>query len=128
MKKIRLLLADDNHPMRLLLGFVLQQSEDLEIVGEAQNGREAVEFSRSLFPDVIIMDINMPHMTVIEATHAIRTELPNIRFIGFSMFDNPQVAQSMIDAGAAICLSKSLDWDSIVSGIRQVISESPVTA
>lgn len=128
MGKYRFLLADDSPVIRKCLSSLIAESEDMEIVGEGRDGHEAVDMAKRLRPDAIIMDVNMPNMDGIEATSRIHSEFPEILVIGFSLFEDPQIAGKMLNAGAIRCLSKSMPWESFISEIRQALSKSPVAA
>ncbi len=103
----RLLLVDDHRLVRQGLAAMIGEQPDIRVIGEAAGGREAVELTRALHPDVILMDVSMPEMDGIEATRAIKAEWPGVRVIGLSMFDEPEVAERMREAGAEGFVSKS---------------------
>ena len=116
---IRVLIADDHSILRQGLSGALNQEPDMVIVGEAVNGRNAVESARTLKPDVILMDLGMPEMGGVEATQKIHSEMPKIRVIGLSMFDEIDVASSMIKAGAVAYLNKSCSIEELTFTIRR---------
>ncbi|MGI5916596.1 MAG: response regulator [Anaerolineae bacterium] len=116
---IRVLVADDHRIMRQGLVMLLEQEHDIRVVGEAENGRQAVELARALFPDVALMDVSMPLMDGIEATSIIHRDLPRVQVVGLSMFAEQEMAQRMYNAGAADYLSKSGDLSEIVRAIRR---------
>jgi DNA-binding NarL/FixJ family response regulator len=89
----------------------------LQVVGEAQDGEEAVEKARQLRPDAILMDISLPKMDGVTATRIICKEHPHIRVIGLSMHVDPGIAQSMKDAGAVAYLSKGEQRETVVEAI-----------
>jgi len=120
--KVRVLVADDNEVMRLVVSLLIGEVEDFELVGEAADGQTAVEMVRGLMPYVVIMDVSMPKMSGIEATEKIHSEFPQLNIIGFSMLDRGDVGQAMLNAGAVNCLSKDLPWDTVLSSIRQSIT------
>ncbi|MFO7965858.1 MAG: response regulator [Desulfobacterales bacterium] len=116
--KIRVLLADDHPVMRDGLSQLLSLQPDIEVVGEASDGKEAVEKTREMSPDVVLMDVNMPNMNGVEATRLIHSEYPDIRIIGLSMFGVDSKASEMIYAGASAYRSKSGNTDLLVASIR----------
>jgi PAS domain S-box-containing protein len=115
--KIRVLLVDDHTVMRKGLLSLLSHYHDIEVVGEAENGLAAIEKARELNPRVILMDVNMPKMNGLEATRIIKSELPHIRIIGLSMYEESDMAAAMAKAGAFAYLPKSGRTDAILSAI-----------
>ncbi|HYL82057.1 MAG TPA: response regulator, partial [Candidatus Acidoferrum sp.] len=122
--KIRVLVVDDHKVVRQGLSRLLAAEPDIEIVGEAADGKLAVELARQLSPDVVLMDISMPVMNGIEATRAILAECPAVRVIGLSMFEEVEQAQAMQDAGAVAYLSKSGAADALVAAVRACVGIS----
>ncbi len=106
-KNIRVLFVDDHKVMRQGLVKLISAQPDIEAVGEAANGREAVEQALLLKPDVILMDVSMPEMDGIEATKRIKEKMPEVRVIGLSMYEDDPIADSMTKAGAESFLSKT---------------------
>jgi PAS domain S-box-containing protein len=104
---IRVLLADDHKVMRQGLISLISGQPNIQVVGEAANGLEALELARQLRPDVIIMDVSMPVMDGVQATRRIKAELPEIRVIGLSMHDDEHASLTMRDAGAEAFVSKA---------------------
>ncbi len=118
--KIRTLVVDDHTVVRQGISAMLSFNSDIEMVGEAGDGQEAVEKARQLYPDVILMDINMPRMDGIQATRIIHSELPYVRIIGLSMHDKQDQADQMIQAGASAYCTKDGSTDELLSAIRRV--------
>jgi len=118
--KIRIFVVDDHRVIRQGLFALLSFHSDIEMVGEAADGQEAVDKARQLHPDVILMDINMPGMDGIQATRIIHSELPGVRIIGLSMHDKQDQADQMIQAGASAYCSKDGSTDELLSAIRRL--------
>ncbi len=116
--RIRVLLADDHAVVREGLAGLLAQEPDIEIIGEAADGQEAVELAGRLLPDVILMDMSMPRLNGVEATRAIHNEFPDICIIGLSMFEEAERARALRDAGAINYLTKSGPSEDLVAAIR----------
>lgn len=117
-ERIRLLLVDDHRVMRQGLQSILEAEADIEVVGEAEDGEEAVRMARKLQPEVILMDISMPKLGGMEATGLIHAELPRIRIIGLSMYDDPNTEQGMLAAGATAFVCKSGHSTTLLAAIR----------
>lgn len=115
---IRVLLADDHRILREGLVELLSEEEDLEVVGQAADGVEAVELGLALEPDVVVMDITMPQMNGIEATRQLLAKRPRTRVIGLSMHEEDDMARAMRDAGAEAYLTKGGPSDDLVAAIR----------
>lgn len=105
-ERIRVLVVDDHLMVREGLATMIRQREGFELVGQAADGVEAIERTEDLHPDVVIMDIRMPRMDGIEATRRIKERHPQVQIIGLSLHSVPQQADAMLQAGAAVCLSK----------------------
>jgi signal transduction histidine kinase/ActR/RegA family two-component response regulator len=121
---IRILIADDHAVMRQGLSISLSQEPDIVIVGEAVDGKMALEKTRNLRPDVVLMDLGMPQMNGIEATRRIHSEMPKVRVIGLSMFGEKERANAMFKAGAVAYLSKSCSVDTLTAAIRKCVRKS----
>jgi CheY-like chemotaxis protein len=113
----RVLFVDDRHVMRQGLIKLITGQPGIHMIGEAENGAEALELARHTRPDVIIMDISMPEMDGIEATRRIKTDLPNVRVIGLSMHDDEQLIGAMQQAGAEVVLRKTISTAEMVKAI-----------
>ena len=117
-RKIRVLLADDHQVVRQALAQMLRAEPDLEVIGEAADGKAGVERTKELAPDVVLMDISMPGMNGIEATQQIHAECSGVQVIGLSMFGAPEQTAAMQQAGAAGYVSKSAPAEELLAAIR----------
>jgi DNA-binding NarL/FixJ family response regulator len=122
------LLADDQELMRIAFRMVIDTQPDLEIVGEAANGREAVEAARSLSPDVVLMDVRMPEMDGIQATEEIVSGASDTRIIILTTFDLDEYVYAALRAGASGFLLKDAQPAELLAGIRAVASGDAVVA
>jgi len=120
MQRIRVLIADDHKVVREGLAAILNAKQSIEVVGEAQNGQEAVEKARSLVPDVILMDVRMPRMGGVEATRQIKRESPHIGVIALTMHDEELYIFDLVRAGATGYLLKDTDSAQIVVAIHAI--------
>jgi PAS domain S-box-containing protein len=116
--RLRILLVDDHKIMRDGLAALIGEQVDLQVVGQAGDGHQAVEMARGLGPDVVVMDVAMPTMPGDEAARQIKAILPQTRIVALSMFEEPGVAQRMRDAGAEIYLPKTAPSDGLLAAIR----------
>jgi PAS domain S-box-containing protein len=123
---IRVLVADAHTVMRQGLVKLLSNQPDLEVVGEATNGREAIERARQIKPDVILLDTAMPNMGGIETTRLITSELSNVYVIGLSMFPDEQNNDLMREAGAEAFISKSGSSAELLEVIYGIFRRSPL--
>jgi DNA-binding NarL/FixJ family response regulator len=117
-RKIRVVVADDHDVLRKALLQLLAAESDVEVVGEATDGQEAVELALQTRPDVVLMDVSMPHCNGVEATRGMRAELPGVRVVGLSMFAGEGMASLMIQAGAAAYLPKEAPFEQVIAAIR----------
>ena len=120
-RRTRVLLADDHAMVRQGLRAVLEAYSDLEVVGEAANGEQAVMLAKSLSPEVVVMDINMPGMDGIEATRLLKQEQPETIVIGLSVHNSVQVEQVMREAGAVSFLPKDAAIEQLHETIQQAL-------
>jgi two-component system response regulator NreC len=118
---VRIILAEDHRITREGLVNLLQERPDMEVVGEAENGREAVRLAKELSPDLVIMDVTMPDLNGIDATRIITTGSNNTKVIALSMYSDKQFVQGMIQAGASGYLLKDCAFEELVSAIKAVI-------
>jgi len=115
---ISVLLVDDHALFRNGIARLLKKKPGLEVVGEARDGHEAIEFVQELKPDVILMDISMPGINGIEATRVIHERHPEVCIIGLSMYDDPEKERAMRAAGATDYRNKGCAADELVSAIH----------
>ena len=125
---IRVLLADDQPLIRAGLGMVIADAPDLEVVGEAGTGTEAVHLARSLRPDVVVMDIRMPGLDGIEATRRITGQTPAARVIILTTFDDDDNVYSSLRVGASGFLVKDMALDDILAAVRVVAAGDALIA
>jgi two-component system response regulator NreC len=132
MRKIRILLADDHRLMRSGLRLLIEQQPDLSVVGEAGDGREAVAMAKSLRPDVAVIDIGMPNLNGIEATHQITHSNPEIAVVMLSMHSDESYVLRALKAGAKGYLLKDSAESDLIRAVRAVAGErsffSPVVS
>ncbi len=119
---IRVMLVDDHNVVRSGLATFLKAYDDLELVGEARNGLEAVNLCRQKKPDVILMDLMMPEMDGISATRAIMADCPEMKIIAMTSFEDQQLVQGVLAAGAISYLLKNVTSDELARAIREAVS------
>jgi DNA-binding NarL/FixJ family response regulator len=120
MKRIRILLADDHAVVRRGFQMILAEQSDMEIVGEAANGREALELAAKLKPDVVVMDVAMPELNGIEATRRMAENAPRARVLALSMHKDSVYVRETLRAGARGYLLKDSVAADLVSAVRAV--------
>ncbi len=120
MGMIRVLIADDHAVLRDGIRSLLESYEDLDVVGEASNGREAVRLVGELKPDVVLMDVAMPEMDGLEATRLILAAYPASRVLVLTQHDNQEYVFPLLEAGASGYLLKKVRGSELVSAIRAV--------
>jgi len=116
--KIKVILADDHTVVRSGIAAILSYENDISVVGEAANGREAMEMSMRLQPDVVVMDLAMPMMDGASATAAITTSLPSTHVVILTSYGTSNDLVRAIDAGAIGAVLKTVSGDGLVSAIR----------
>ena len=122
--RARILLVDDHAMVRQGLRSVLDGYPDIEVVGEAGNGEEAIEQVIKYKPDVVLMDINMPRLNGVEATAKIKSLYPDSFIIGLSVQTGGQVQQAILAAGAAMLLTKEAAVDELYQAIVNGLSRT----
>ncbi len=120
MKKIRILIVDDHQLFREGLANLLSESEMIDIIGQGENGKVAVEMAEKLSPDIIIMDIGMPIINGIEATKIIKSSMPEIKVIALSMHSEKTYVREMLEAGASGYFLKNCTYQHFIEGIQRV--------
>jgi CheY-like chemotaxis protein len=116
---LRLLVVDDHQVVREGFVGLLQMQKDFEVIGQAGDGKEAVEQAESRRPDAIIMDVDMPKMNGIEATRRIKQRQPAITIIGLSLYEEDNVRRGMAEAGADAYICKNAPVKEVVESIRR---------
>lgn len=126
MDVIRVLLAEDHVVVREGTRELVQRERDMEVVGEAGDGEEAIELTDELRPDVVIMDISMPRVNGIEATKRIKERHPTTAVLILTAYDNEQYIFALLEAGAAGYLLKNVRRSELIDAIRAVHQGEPV--
>ncbi|HEY5913616.1 MAG TPA: response regulator transcription factor [Verrucomicrobiae bacterium] len=120
MKRIGVLLVDDHTVVRQGLRALLQSVEDLEIVGEAENGRQAVMLARKTLPDVVVMDVAMPLLNGVEATRQILKLVPSVKVLVLTSYGDDECVDQLLEAGAAGYLLKQTAANDLIRAIHEV--------
>jgi DNA-binding NarL/FixJ family response regulator len=118
---VRILLADDHKIFRDGLRSLIEKQPDMQVVGEAENGRTTVRLVRELSPDVVVMDISMPDLNGIDATAQVLADVPEIKVIALSMHSDKRFIAGMLKAGASGYLLKDCAFDELVKAINTVM-------
>ena len=118
--RIKILLAEDHKIVREGTRQLLEQSPDMEVIGEASDGMEAVQLAADLHPDVIVMDVRLPRLNGIEATQTITLRFPEIRVLILSAYDDDSYVFPLLEAGASGYLLKTASGVELAEAIRQV--------
>ncbi|WP_066295113.1 response regulator [Bacillus sp. FJAT-29937] len=118
---IRVLIADDHHVVRRGLVFFLKTQPEIEIIGEAKNGQEAIELATRIRPDIVLMDLEMPVLNGIEATREIKKQCPDIKIMMLTSFSDQDHVIPAIEAGASGYQLKDIEPDELVKAIIQLM-------
>ena len=121
-EKIRVLIVDDHKMLRDGLRKIVNEQEDLDVVAEASNGKEALNIAEETNPDIVVMDVNMPVMDGISATQYLKKRMPHVRVIALSFHDQQSVKDSMRNAGATAYLTKNEAFETLCATIRSEAS------
>lgn len=119
MEKIRVLLADDHTVVRQGLKALLEAEPDITVVGEANTGREAVNLTKKLLPEVVVMDIAMPNLNGLEATRQIAKEMPQIKLLVLSSYNDDEYVHQVTEAGAMGYLLKQTAATDLIKAVRE---------
>src|SRR4030042_662000 len=125
MQKIRILVVDDHTIVRDGICALLSLAADMEVVGEAANGQEAMEKVKELAPDVVIMDIAMPLLGGMETTRRIRKQFPGTRVLALTQYADKEYVFPVIEAGAHGFISKTAASSELVGGLRSAFRGDP---
>ena len=117
---IKILIADDHQIVRQGLRLLIEEEPGMEVVGEAENGRDAVQLAQEKRPHVVIMDISMPDLNGMEATRQMLAALPEVRVIALSMHSDRHFVRGMLEAGASAFLLKDCAFEELDDAIRAV--------
>jgi len=117
---IKILVTDNHGILRQGIRALIERRNDMEVIGEAENGLTAIEMAQSLKPDVVLMDVTMPEMNGIEATRQIKSKLPNIRVLALSEHNKREFVIDMVKAGASGYMLKECVFDDLVQAIEAV--------
>ncbi len=119
---VKIVLADDHSIVRQGLRALIEKQSDMQVIGEASNGRETVAMVQDLQPDVVLMDVSMPDMNGVEATRRIKIGFPQMKVLALSMHSDRRFAMEMLKAGASGYLLKDSAFEELVHAIRSVVS------
>ena len=120
METIRIVLADDHTIVRQGLRSLLEQQAGIEVIAEAENGRQAVRIAEQLKPDVVLMDFSMPDLNGLEATRQIKQRVPDVKILILTRHANREYIESILRAGASGYLIKKSAVDELVNAIQSV--------
>jgi two-component system response regulator NreC len=120
MNTIRLMLVDDHDIVRTGLRSFLETQEGIQVVAEADSGREAIQRAEQVYPDLVVMDITMPEMDGLEATRRLKTILPDCKVLALTVHEDKQYLFEMLSAGASGYVTKQVAAEELVTAIRSV--------
>jgi NarL family two-component system response regulator LiaR len=127
-ENIRVMIVDDHEMVRTGLATILKVSSGMELVGEAADGQEAVDLCEQVQPDVVLMDVVMPRMDGATATRIIRERWPQVQIIAVTSFQEKEMVQEILAAGAISYLLKNVSMDELVGAIRAAHAGRPTLA
>jgi len=123
--KIRVVLADDHNIVREGLKALIDRQEDMEVVGEADNGLDTIRMTMEKQPDVVVMDVTMPDLNGIDAAKQILSERPNTKILALSMHSDRRFVSKMLSVGASGYMLKDCAFDELAHGIRTMYKNRP---
>jgi NarL family two-component system response regulator LiaR len=126
--KIRVMTVDDHEILRGGIRFLLLAFDDIEVVGEAQSGEEALDLCGQVEPDVVLMDMMMPGMDGVETTRALREKYPNVKVLALTSFHGGELVRGAMQAGAVGYLLKGVSMDELAEAIRAAHADRPTLA
>lgn len=124
MPPIKILLADDHQILREGLRRMIEKEPDMEVVGEADDGRSIVKMAKKLVPDIVLMDITMPDLNGMDATRQIVSEVPGVKVLALSMHQENKYVTGMLEAGAMGYLLKGCTFQELVTAMRSVMNKN----
>ena len=124
MAPARLLIVDDHDLMREATRFMLEGEPDVEVVGEAVNGRHALELCRQMRPDLVLMDVRMPEMDGLSATRAIKEELPAISILLVTVYESDDYRREGASVGATGYILKDASRQQLLEAVRKALKQS----
>ena len=119
MEKIKVLLADDHTIVRQGLRMLLEAESDIAVIGEAENGQQAVQLTKQLQPDVVVMDLAMPNLNGLEATRQIVKEMPSVKLLVLSSYNDDEYVHQVTEAGATGYLLKQTAATDLIKAVRE---------
>jgi DNA-binding NarL/FixJ family response regulator len=117
-KRIRVLLAEDHETVRQGLKLLLENQPEIEVIADAEDGRQALERAKALKPDVVVLDVSMPHMNGLEATRAIKDALPSTAVVALTRHGEEAYIQELLGAGASAYILKRSAFTELLQGIQ----------
>ncbi|MDI6803730.1 MAG: response regulator transcription factor [Bacteroidota bacterium] len=118
--RIKILVSDDHNLVRQGIVALLNVESDMDVIGEASDGIEAVRLAKKLDPDIVIMDLSMPNLNGLEATHQIKRDVPNVKVLILTQHENEEYVMQIIKAGASGYILKTSVSDDLIKAIKEI--------